>query len=210
MIFKNRTHAGELLAKELPRYANGPDVVVIGLARGGVVIAAAIAKELHVALDVMVVKKVGAPDNEELALGAVSDEGEGVFNDELITLLGVSKEYLHKEIERQRELVKQKKELFFQGSKGPKLEGKDVILVDDGIATGASMKVAIASALSQSPKKLIVAVPVAASESLKTIRPLVDQVVCLSTPAHFGAVGAYYQEFAPVEDGEIIDLIAKR
>lgn len=207
MIFQNRTEAGRELAKQLTSYQDSKDVIAVGLARGGVVVAAALARALNIALDVIIVRKIGAPDNPELALGAIAEKGSGVFNDDLIALLGVSKEYIKKETERQREIVKMRKELYLEGSATLDFAGKTILLVDDGIATGASMKVAIASIKQQNAGKIIVTVPVAPPEARLAMAALVDEVVCLSEPSRFPAVGAFYKEFAQVTDEEIVSLI---
>lgn len=209
MIFQDRIEAGKKLAEALSSYRGKKDVVLLGLARGGVVVAHAAAKELDLPFDVIIVRKIGAPDNPELALGAIAEKGRGIFNEELITLLGVSKEFIKREIEREREVVKQRKEKFLQGKEPLSLEEKIAILIDDGIATGASMKVAIESVKAQKAKKIVVAVPVAASDSLKEISEMVDEVICVSKPPHFPAVGAFYREFKQVTDEEILQLIAK-
>ncbi|NGX26342.1 MAG: putative phosphoribosyl transferase [Chlamydiae bacterium] len=207
MIFQNRMEAGKELAKQLASYQDSKDAIAVGLARGGVVVAVALARALNISLDVIVVRKIGAPDNPELALGAIAEKGRGAFNDELIALLGVSKEYIKKETERQREIVKMRKELYLQGRKNQDFTGKTVLLVDDGIATGASMKVAIESVKEQNAGKIVVATPVAPPEARQAIALLVDEVVCLSEPSRFPAVGAFYKEFGQVSDEEIINLI---
>lgn len=206
MLFNNRTEAGKLLAEGLAAYRGQPDIIAMGLARGGVVCAAQVAKDLGAALDVLVVRKVGAPDNGELALGAVCDRGE-VWNHELIALLGVSKEYLRKEVEKEREIVKQRKALYFGKRAVPSVKGKVVLLIDDGIATGASMKMAIEAVREQGPERLVLAIPVASPEALAGIRERVDEVVCLSTPENFGAVGTHYRDFSPVTDQDVIAVI---
>lgn len=206
MLFQNRKEAGERLAEELKSYLDHPKTLVMGLARGGVVVAAAVARELHLPLDVIVVRKVGAPDNEELALGAVTETGQGSFNDDLIGMLGVSKEYIKREVERQKTLAQQRSKLYRSHRPGLPIEGQTVILVDDGIATGASAKVAIAHLRAKHPIKIVLAVPVAAPDSLQAISKLVDETHCLFSPSHFQAVGAFYKEFGQVEDEEIISL----
>lgn len=206
MIFRDRHDAGKQLSAKLQHYRN-EDAVVIGLVRGGVVVAAAVAENLRLPLDVMIVKKVGAPENEELALGAVSEEGIGVFNDHLISLLGVSKEYLRKEIERKKEQIKEARKSYLKGHQSVDWTGKTVILVDDGIATGASMKVAIEVAKARQAGRVVLAVPVAAPESLKEMSSQVDEVICLYSPSVFYAVGAFYKNFPQITDGEVIDLL---
>jgi len=207
MIFQNRVEAGKLLAKEVMSFHGSEDVVAVGLARGGVVVALEVSKTLEVALDVMVVRKIGAPDNPELALGAIAEKGRGIFNDDLITLLGVSKEYLKKETEREREIVKQRKSLYLHGKQESSLSGKTVLLIDDGMATGASMKVAIASCKEAGASKIIVAVPVAPMGACNAMEELVDEVVCLDRPSSFPAVGAFYKDFDQVTDQQIIQMI---
>lgn len=204
MLFQNRKKAGERLAEELKAYRDQPKTFVIGLARGGVVTAAAVAHELHLPLDVLVVRKVGAPDNQELALGAVTETGEGCFNEDLIGMLGVSKEYIKREVEKQKMVAQQRSKLYRSHRSGLPIEGQTVILVDDGIATGASIKVAIRYLRTKHAGKIILAVPVAAPDSLQTISNLVDKTYCLFSPSHFQAVGTFYQEFGQVEDEEII------
>jgi putative phosphoribosyl transferase len=209
MIFRDRSDAGKQLSSKLGNL-KGSDAVVIGLARGGVIVAAEVATALGLPLDLLIIKKIGAPENEELALGAVSEEGIGVFNDHLIAMLGVSKEYLRKEIEKKRELIKGARTSFLKGHPPVELDGKTVILVDDGIATGASMKAAIRVARAHKAKKVILAVPVAASESLKEMGSEVDEVICLHSPSNFYAVGAFYKQFPQVTDREVAALLQKQ
>ncbi|MBS0628799.1 MAG: phosphoribosyltransferase [Verrucomicrobia bacterium] len=206
MIFRDRCDAGKQLSEKLQHYKDA-DAVVIGLVRGGVVVAAEVASALKLPLDVMIVKKVGAPENEELALGAVSEEGIGVFNDHLISLLGVSKEYLRKEIERKKELIKEARKGYLKKHPSVPLKGKTAILVDDGIATGASMKVAIQVAKSNQAARVVLAVPVAAPESLRELSREVDEIICLYAPSTFNAVGAFYKHFSQITDAEVATLL---
>lgn len=205
LIFQNRSSAGKQLAKELKDIKG--DLLVMGLARGGVVVAAEIASELNAPLSPMIIQKIGAPGNPELALGAVAESGPEIFNEELITLLGVSNEYLKKETALQREKIMMRKTLYFGGKAAIDPKDKTVILVDDGIATGASMKVAIASLKELGTKNIIVAVPVVSKEALACITKLIDQVVYLLKPVNFYAVGAFYKEFSQVSDEEVVTLI---
>jgi putative phosphoribosyl transferase len=208
MLFKDRQDAGKQLVAHLLKYKNQSDAVVLGLARGGVVTASEIAKGLHLPLDVIVVRKIGAPGNEELAIGAITEQGDGIFNDHLIGLLGVPSDYLKKEIERQKRILKERLGLYRGKSSPLNLKDKTVLLVDDGIATGASIRVAIAAMLHTGVKKIIIAVPVAASESLKKISKEVDEVVCLSTPVFFESVGSFYRIFDQTTDEEVMRLLA--
>ena len=180
----------------------------MGLARGGVVTAYEVAQALHLPLGVIIVRKIGAPGNEELALGAIVESGEGIFNEDLISLLGVNREYLKSEIEKEKKIAAARRALYLKGVP-PELKGQTVILVDDGIATGASMRVAVKSVKAQGTKKVVLAVPVAAPDSLRLLEKEVDEVVCLYSPTHFGAVGAFYKSFQQTSDEEIIQLLAK-
>lgn len=206
-MFANRQEAGKKLAKELASYQKDPDAIVVGLARGGVVLAAEIADALKIPLDLILIRKIGAPGNEELALGAVAGVGEPVFNDEIISLLGASQDYLIRETEKQRVVIEERKQHYLKGRTPPNLKGKKVILVDDGIATGASMKVALKALRSEKPALIHLAVPVAAPQALEEISPLANQTLCLLTPPHFQAVGAFYENFDPVTDEEITELL---
>lgn len=207
-MFVSREEAGKKLAEKLSAYRSDPEAIVIGLARGGVAVAASLAKALEIPADLLLVRKIGAPGNEELALGAIADVGEPVFNDELIALLGVSEDFLRKETEKQRAVIEERKARYLKGRKSPKLKGKKVILVDDGIATGASMKVAVRAIRSEEPKLIHLAIPVASPDSLEKISSLVDETLCLSAPAHFQAVGAFYENFEQVTDDEMMRLLA--
>ncbi len=207
MLFQDRRDAGKQLAARLQSYKGRKDVIVLGLARGGMVIADEVARALAVSLNAIVVRKIGAPRNAELALGAIAEDGEGVFNESLIQLLGVPISYLQKETEKQRKVLKERLALYRGKRAAPDLKGKIVILVDDGIATGASMHVAIRSMRDMGVQKLILAVPVAASAALQKLEKEVDEVVCLSAPAFFEAVGCFYRVFDQVSDEEIVSIL---
>ncbi len=207
MLFNDRRDAGRQLVPPLSKYKGQPNVLVLGLARGGVVTAYEVASGLGAPLNVVVVRKVGAPGNEELAVGAIAENGEGIFNEQLIEILAVTQEYLQKEVERQKKNLKERLELYRGNSPAPAIEGKIVILVDDGIATGASMRVAVKSVRDAGAKKIVLAVPVAAPDSLRKIQKEVDEVVCLSSPIFFEAVGAFYKQFDQTTDQEVIQLL---
>lgn len=210
MLFKDRRDAGKQLVPKLAKYKDSKDVIVLGLARGGVVTAYEVASGLNVPLNVVVVRKIGAPGNEELALGAIAEHGEGIFNDQLISVLGISSEDLELEVERQKKILKVRVDLYRGSSPAPVLKGKTVILVDDGIATGASMRVAVKSVRDAGAAKVVLAVPVAAPDSLRKIEKEVDEVVCLSTPVFFEAVGGFYRAFEQTSDEEVIHLLASK
>jgi putative phosphoribosyl transferase len=209
MLYKDRQDAGRQLGQQLLKYKNKSDAIVLGLARGGVVTAAEVASALGLELNVVIVRKLGSPGNEELAIGAIGEQGEGIFNDHLIGLLGVSSDYIKKEVERQRRILKERLLLYRGKSTDLHLKGKTVILVDDGIATGASMRVAIRSVRQSSAKKIVLAVPVAAPDSLKKLSKEVDETVCLSAPGFFEAVGSFYRVFDQTTDEEVVQLLTK-
>jgi predicted phosphoribosyltransferase len=206
-MFKSREEAGKKLAKELASYKKDPETIVIGLARGGVVVAAEVAHALKLPLDLILVRKIGAPGNEELALGAVAGVGNPVYNDEIISLLGATQDYLTRETEKQRVLIEERMRHYHTGHTPQKLKGKKILLIDDGIATGASMKVALKAIRSEKPALIHLAVPVAAPQALEELSPLADQTLCLLAPPHFQAVGAFYEEFEQVTDEEITELL---
>ena len=207
MQFKDRRDAGQQLSTQLTQYKERKDVIVLGLARGGMVVADEVAAALHVLLNVIVVRKVGAPGNEELALGAVAEYGTGIFNEDLITALGVSRQWLKQEVEEQKQILKQRLSLYRGKSSAPELKSKIVILIDDGIATGASMRVAIQSVRHAGAKKIVLAVPVAAPDSLRKIAKEVDESICLFSPPYFGAVGSFYRSFGQTSDDEVIQIL---
>lgn len=209
LLFKDRQDGGRQLAAQLSKYRDQKDVLVLGLARGGVVTAFEVASGLNLPLNVIVVRKIGAPGNEELALGAIAEHGEGIFNEHLIGILGVPSDHLKKEIQRQKKILKERLDLYRGDTPAPVIKGKTVILVDDGIATGASMRVAIKSVRDGEAKKIVLAIPVAAPDSLRKIEKEVDEVVCLSSPAFFEAVGAFYRVFDQTSDEEVIHLLAR-
>jgi putative phosphoribosyl transferase len=208
MLFEDRKEAGRQLVQKLIQYKGQKDVIVLGLARGGMVPAAEIASGLHLPLNVIVVRKIGVPGNPELALGAIAEHGDGIFNAELIQMLGISTDVLKKEIERQKMILKERLALYRGKAQSLDLRDKIVILVDDGIATGASMRVAIQSMRHARVKKIVLAVPVAAPESLRKISAEVDETVCLYAPSFFEAVGAFYRKFDQTSDEEVIRLLS--
>ncbi len=210
MLFKNRDDAGVQLATKLEKYKNDPKSVVLGLARGGVVVAHAVAGALHLPLDVMVIRKVGAPDNEELAIGAIDEEGFGIFNDDIIEQLGIHAQYIKQEVEREKRVAEQRLALYRKGHKRVEVKGKTVLLVDDGIATGASIKAAIHALRQKGAGKIVLAVPVAPPDTLKRISKDVDETVCLFAPERFGAVGQFYFDFAQTSDQEVVQLLTSK
>lgn len=207
MIFKDRQDAGQKLAQALKKYKDQKDTLILALPRGGVVTAFEIAKELNLPLDLVVPRKIGAPDNEEYAIGAITESGEGIFNQEVIDSLGIPKEYLNKKIAEEKKEAQRRLKTYRQDRPILNLANKTVIIVDDGIATGLTMRAAIKSIKENKAQKIIVAVPVSAKDSLKEIGKEVDQIICLDAPLFFGAVGAFYHDFGQTSDEEVIELM---
>jgi len=210
IVYPNREAAGRLLAERLLTQAY-TDIVVLGIPRGGVPVAKQVADALAAPLDIIVVRKLGAPDQPELGIGAVvdGDHPRAIFNQDIIQYLGVSDEFIKAEIARQLEEVK-RRESAYRGDRAKiSLAGKTVIVVDDGIATGSSVRAALRGVRRQEPKRLILAVPVAPTESLDALRSDADEIVCLETPEDFFAVGQFYRDFGQVSDGEVKAILRK-
>ena len=207
MRFRDRAHAGQLLAAELEEYAGRDDVVVLALPRGGVPVAFEVARSLRAPLDVFPVRKLGVPGHEELAVGAIGLGGVRVTNPLVVAEAQISEDQLDAIAELEsRELLRQ--ERLYRGERPPlELRGRTVILVDDDLATGASMRAAAVAAAAQEPREVVVAVPVAAESTVRELRQEVDRVVCLLTPPRFLAVGAWYEDFGPVDDDEVRRLL---
>ena len=208
MIFENRADAGRQLAAKLAAYA-GADTRVLALPRGGVPVAYEVARALHAPLDVFVVRKIGAPGREELAIGAIASGGVRVLNEETIAYLGVDPETIEAITQRElREL--QRREQTYRGDlPAHDVEHRTVILVDDGLATGASMHAAILALRERAPQRLIVAVPVAPADTCAALEPLADDLVVLAMPEPFRGVGAWYADFSQVSDNQVRSLLAQ-
>jgi putative phosphoribosyl transferase len=206
VVFADRRDAGAHLAARLTDYA-GQHVVVLGIPRGGVPVAAEVARGLEAELDVVVARKVGAPGFAELAIGAVTANGGRFLNEEMIQELGVSDTYRELAVAREMAEARRREERFRAGRPLSPLEGRVVLLVDDGLATGATMRAAVRAVRSRQPAKLVVAVPVGSIEACAALRPEVDELVCLEEPEPFDAVGLYYEAFEPIEDTEVQRLL---
>ena len=206
--FRNRAEAGRTLARMLSHYADRDDVVVLGLPRGGVPVAYEVAKELGAPLGVFVVRKLGLPGHEEIAMGAVASGGVFVLDDNLIRRLGVGNAELEQAVALEvREL--ERRERAYRGASEPlDLKGKTVILVDDGLATGATMKAAAIAVRQLGPAQVVVAVPVASRQTCDEFRKEVDEIVCAITPEPFHAVGLWYEDFSQTSDDEVRELLA--
>jgi putative phosphoribosyl transferase len=205
--FRNRREAGRALALELQQYAGRPDVIILALPRGGVPVGYEIAQALHVPLDLLVVRKLGVPGQEELAMGAIASGGIRILHDTVIQALGLSAPIIdHVSREEERELLR--REQAYRGQRPPPpIEGRIVVLVDDGLATGSTMRAAIAAVRQRRPARVIVAVPVAAQETCKELRYEADEVHCTFTPALFFGVGQWYEQFEQTSDDEVRELL---
>ena len=208
-LFEDRTQAGGLLAKSLAPYAGRKDVVVLGLPRGGVPVAYEIAKALRAPLDVFVVRKLGVPGREELAMGAIASGGVRVLNPDVVRSLGISEEVIDASVRSQHQELERRETLYRKGRPAIKLRDQVVILVDDGLATGASMRAAVIGVKTRSPAKVIVAVPTAAAKACSAIAQMVDEIQCASTPEPFYGVGYWYDDFPQTSDSEVASLLAE-
>lgn len=207
MMFRNRAEAGQKLAQPLSKYKSHPDTIVIGLPRGGVVTAYEVAKALSLPLDVTCPRKIGAPFQPELAIGAITETGEGIFDESLIQRFNISQDYIHRTVAQEKSIAKRRLEMYRKNRSKIPLEGKIAILVDDGLATGATMKAAIKSIRAEGADKIVVAVPVSPGDTLEEIKELADEVIALDTPFFFQAVGQFYEDFSQTEDDEVIALL---
>jgi predicted phosphoribosyltransferase len=207
MRFRNREHAGRVLAKLLGAYA-GENLLVLGLPRGGVPVAFEVARELDAPLDVFVVRKLGVPGHEELAMGAIASGGVRVLNDEVVAVLGIDETTIAAAVVAENAEL-ERRERAYRGDRGPvEVAGRTVILVDDGLATGSTMRAAAAAVRAQHPARLVVAVPVASERTCEELRTEAE-ILCAVTPESFHAVGLWYEDFTPVEDDEVRELLER-
>ena len=205
--FRDRTEAGRLLTAKLRAYVDRPDVLVVALPRGGVPVGFEVAKALQVALDVMVVRKLGVPGQEELAMGAITTGGVRVLNRPIVEELGISDSRIEAvAAEQQRELAR--RERLYRGSRAaPQVAGRTVIVVDDGIATGSTMRAALCALKKQEAARIIVAVPIAPRSTVRELEAEQVEVVCVRATEPFGAIGAWYEDFAQTSDDEVCELL---
>jgi predicted phosphoribosyltransferase len=207
-MFRDRRHAGELLAALLGNYRERAESAILALPRGGVPVAAAVARSLALPLDVFLVHKIGAPGEPELAIGAVSMDGLVVLDRQTIAIMGISDAALESAIAHEREKLLRKERLY-RGNRPPlSLTGQTIILVDDGLATGYTMLAAVRDVRRRQPAALVVAVPVALQETLNRLRTEADEVVCVDTPKRLEAVGQFYQDFSQVSDEQVQEYLA--
>jgi putative phosphoribosyl transferase len=207
MVFRNREEAGEMLAKRLRAYANREDVIVLGIPRGGVPVAFEVATALQAPLDIFVLRKLGVPGHKELAFGAIASGGSLVLDRRVIEGLDISDRQIEVVIANER-MELERRELAYRDDKPPlEIEGLIAIVVDDGIATGSSIRAGIKALRQLKPARIVVAVPVAPLETCNRLRPEVDELVCVHRPQSFLAIGQFYKDFSQVSDQEVIELL---
>jgi putative phosphoribosyl transferase len=205
--FRDRLEAGRRLAAALQQYAGRPNLLVLALPRGGVPVGYEVARALHAPLDVMLVRKLGVPGHEELAMGAIASGGIRVISDDVVRALGIPDRAIATIAAHEEHELERREQVYRAGRAPPDVEGRTVILVDDGLATGSTMRAAVLALKAQDPERLVVAVPVAATETCEALRREVDEVVCALAPEPFFAVGNWYQDFSQISDDEVRELL---
>jgi putative phosphoribosyl transferase len=207
MLFQDRKEAGHLLAAKLSQYKGKKDTLILGLARGGVVVAYEVAKELSLPLNVVTPRKIGAPGNPELALGSIMENGEGVFNQSIIRILGVSQHYIASEVAKEKVRAQQRLALYRQYTPLPDIKNHTIILVDDGIATGSTMLTAVKAMRQAGAQHIAVAAPVSSTEAYQLLKEAADEIVCPHVREDFIGVGMYYRHFDQTTDEEVVQLL---
>lgn len=206
-VFQNRQQAGQKLASLLLSHKHKPNTIILALPRGGVPVGFELAQTLELPIDVFLVRKLRVPGQEELAMGAVAINDICVFNKDIIEALQIPQELIHQEIDKQKAIIAVRNQLYRANRPAPDLTGKTVILVDDGIATGATLRAAVNAIKLQTPNQVIIATPVAAVDSCNTLAHEVDEIICLQTPEPFHGVGYWYKDFSEVSDAKVIELL---
>lgn len=207
--FHDRAEAGRLLAAKLSEYANRPDVLVLALPRGGVPVGYEVAKALNAPLDVFLVRKLGVPGHEELAMGAIATGGTLVLNDDVVLTLRIPQQLMDVVAQREKQELERRERAYRDDRPQPDVQGKTIILVDDGLATGSTMRAAIRALRQREPTKIVVAVPAASPDTCDAFRDEVDDIVCALTPEPFYAVGLWYEDFSQTTDEEVRDLMER-
>lgn len=209
MLFRNRSEAGQWLAERLEPYAHRPDVIVLALPRGGVPVGFELARSLDVPLDVFLVRKLGLPGQEELAMGAIASGGVRVLNDEVVQSLAVPPSVIEGVARREEQELRRREEAYRGSQSPPDVRGKVAILVDDGLATGSTMRAAVRAVKQMQPARVVVAVPVAAASTRDDLAAEVDEIVCETPPEPFLAVGRWYEDFSQTTDEEVRELLQR-
>ncbi len=207
--FHDRAEAGQLLAAKLSDYANRPDVLVLALPRGGVPVGYEVAKALTAPFDVFLVRKLGVPGHEELAMGAIASGGVLVLNEDVVDALRIPQQLIDLVAQREQQELERREQAYRADRPQPDVKGKTIILVDDGLATGSTMRAAIRALRECEPAKIIVAVPAASPDTCEAFRDEVDEIVCALTPEPFYAVGLWYEDFSQTTDEEVRDLLER-
>lgn len=207
--FRDRSEAGRLLATKLATYNNRPDVLVLALPRGGVTVAFEVARALHAPLDVVAVRKLGVPERKELAMGAIASGGVRILNKDIVQFLNIPEAVIDKVAAHEQQVLQRREDLYRGGRPASTIRGRTVILVDDGIATGATMHAAVAAVKQQQPARIIIAVPTAAPSTCEEFAAEVDEVVSVIRPEPFYAVGLWYENFAQTTDTDVRNLLAQ-
>ena len=207
--FPNRAEAGRLLAVKLSKYSGRDDVIVLGLPRGGVPVAYEVAQALRVPLDVFIVRKLGVPGFEELAAGAIASGGVRVLNDDVMRALPNAGEIIEAVTQQESAELERREREYREGRSAPELRDRTIILIDDGLATGATMRAAVKALRQRAAAKIVVAVPVGPPDTCREFEDVADEVVCASAPEFFQAVGQYYEDFSQTSDDEVRELLAR-
>jgi len=206
-LFKDRRDAGKQLAQELSAYAGRSDVIVLALPRGGVPVAYEVARALNAPLDIFIVRKLGLPGHEELAIGAIASGGVRVLNEDIVRALNIPEAMIEAIARRELQELERRERTYRGNRPPPEVRGRTVILIDDGLATGASMRAAVAALRAQNPARIVVAVPTAAPETREAFESEVDEIVCAMTPEPFYGVGRWYEDFSQTTDEEVRALL---
>jgi predicted phosphoribosyltransferase len=207
--FANRTEAGRQLAEKLEKYTGRDDVIVLGLPRGGVPVAYEVAKQLHAPLDVFIVRKLGVPGFEELAAGAIASGGVRVLNEDVVRAIPYADQAIEAVTARETAELERREQIYRKGRPAPELRDRIVILVDDGLATGATMRAAVKALRERGAAKIVVAVPVGPLDTCHELEEQADETICLRTPAFFQAVGQYYEDFSQTSDEDVRELLSQ-
>lgn len=209
MRFQDRVEAGQILAESLDAYKNRPDVVVLALPRGGVPVAFEVARALNAPLDIFLVRKLGVPGHEELAMGAIASGGVRTINEDVVQTLGIPDEVIDAVTAKEQQELERREHLYRDGRPPLDVRGRTVILIDDGLATGSTMRAAAAALRKQRPARIVVAVPVGAASTCDEFRREVDEAICAVTPEPFFAISLWYRDFTQTTDDEVRDLLAR-